>query len=92
MVVKLNECQCLHCSNRYCGYIDAVEDGQEEQENRDAMVLFASDNGITMLQNAVDLFLDGTFSTCPAPFRKGLLLSMINLPYYHFHVIVVKSK
>ena len=36
--------------------------------------VFMSDTQISMAEKSVSLFLDGTFSTCPAPFKQILIL------------------
>ncbi len=46
---------------RYCGYIEDDQKDLQEDAHRDAMLLFASNTGIFLLQSAEDLFIDGTF-------------------------------
>ena len=41
---------------------------------RTTATVFMSHTQISMAEKSVSLFLDGTFSTCPAPFKQILIL------------------
>ncbi len=46
------------------------EDPAEIPHNRPAVVVFASNEGVGVLQRATEVFMDGTFSTAPSPFLQ----------------------
>lgn len=64
---------------RYCGYIEDDQKDLQEDAHRDAMLLFASNTGIFLLQSAEDLFIDGTFL-----FPSNL---SCNLPVLYFYFL-----
>ena len=62
---------------RYCGYVTEeamTEDGG--RSNKDFILVFCSDTGIRLLQDAGDIFCDGTFGTvkCCPPFCQIVVL------------------
>jgi hypothetical protein len=56
---------------RFCGY---VHPGDEDAEGHDALVVFISALGLHTLQNSEEIFMDGTFKTCPNPFQQILFI------------------
>jgi hypothetical protein len=54
---------------------EEVEDGQQRRNN-DYILIFASDTGIHLLQEASEIFMDGTFGTvtCVPPFVQIVFL------------------
>jgi hypothetical protein len=64
-------------SRKYSGYVheEEVEEGKPRRNN-DYILLFASDTGIHLLQEASEIFMDGTFGTvtCVPPFVQIVFL------------------
>jgi len=58
--------------------------------NKPAIIVCASNLGLTALQGATELFLDGTFSTAPPPFKQVVLVH-VKAPGWKRAVTVVFS-
>lgn len=61
---------------RYCGYVQenpAGEDNTEDGEmtvKKDGIVVFFSPAAIFQMQCSNEIFVDGTFQTCPTAFKQ----------------------
>jgi hypothetical protein len=57
---------------RYCGYVDEEQNERDDQSenNRDAILVFFSNNGLWLMQNSYEMHIDGTFATTPHPFKQ----------------------
>jgi hypothetical protein len=50
------------------------EIAEVQAKDKDGIVIFFSSVGLSMMQASVEIYIDGTFGTCPHPFKQILFI------------------